>query len=458
MEHFTSFDLRQTGTMPVRNSSEIKASYCGVGCETLDRDYFDPVPVFPQLPELGVKWARLQTGWIKCEREPGKYDFSWLDWQVDTLLKSGIQPWLSLSYGNPLYTPEAGPSAEQAVGQVPLNTPEAETAWLNYVKALTAHFRDRVQVYEVWNEPNHPKFWVNLPIGGDQYARLFESTQAAIREVFPEARIAALAMTGAFLSPAGHKFTREFFENITDPDSVDIVTFHSYRYPPDRDYAEDFAAAKALVAEYNPRAELWQGESGYPSQPGGTGAKAHRDRTSEVLQAKWLSRHVLCHLGLGIKHVSWHQAIDLLGYREPDKVNPKGLLRAPKATRKPSFYVYQRICGLFDADTQPVRRRWRAHVQTTTADCLMPTVKAFHFQDSGRRPYITYWKNGEIALDEEAPDKVDLWVAGDWSRAELLDPYTGNIYQVDGTSDGEGYSFALPVTDYALILRRKGSP
>ncbi len=237
MLDFTNFGLRRSGVMPTRNSKEIAASFCGVGCETLDRDYFDPKPVFPQLPELGIKWARLQTGWIKCEQSPGVYDFGWLDWQVDTLLASGIQPWFNLSYGNPLYTPEAGPTAEHAVGQVPLNTPEALTAWLNYVQALVKHFKTRVHVYEIWNEPDHPKFWANLPIAGEQYARLFDPTQKAIRAVFPEARIAAFALTSAFLEPDGHRFTREFFESIPDPGSVDIITFHSYRYPPDHNYA-----------------------------------------------------------------------------------------------------------------------------------------------------------------------------------------------------------------------------
>lgn len=452
MLDFTAFGLHRKDKMLVRNSKDIGASYCGVGCETLDRDYFDPVPVFPQLPELGIKWARLQTGWIKCEREPGKYDFAWLDWQVDTLLQSGIQPWMCLSYGNPLYTPDAGPTAEQAVGQVPLNSPEAKAAWLNYVKALVRHFRERVQVYEIWNEPNHPKFWANLPIDGEQYARLFEPTQAVIRQVYPPARIAALAMTGSFLSPGGHEFARQFFDNIADPDTVDIVTFHSYRYPPDRNYIEDFAAVKSLVAEYNPQTELWQGESGYPSQPGGTGSKAYNDTTSEIIQAKWLSRHVLCHLGLGIKHVSWHQAIDLLGYREPDKVNPKGLLRAPEATRKPSFYVYQRICALFDADMQPVTRDWQAHIQTFTNENTMPTVKAFHFSKGNDHLYMTYWQEGGIA-DESSPSTVKLWVQGDWSQAELLDPYTGEIYQASAVPVGGGYKFTLPLTDYALILR-----
>jgi hypothetical protein len=451
MLDFTNFGLRQTGVMPSRNSKEIAASFCGVGCECLDRDYFDPKPVFPQLGEIGIKWVRLQTGWIKCEKSPGVYDFGWLDWQVDTLLAAGIQPWFNLCYGNPLYTPGAGPTAEKAVGQVPLNTPEALTAWLNFTKALAKHFKGRVQVYEIWNEPNHPLFWVNLPITGKNYARLFDPTQQAIRDVLPEARIVALAATSGIFSVAGMNYVKEFFSSLQDPMAVDIVTFHSYRYPPDNRYAEDVNWLRSVVEEFNPAIELWQGESGYASEPNGTGSEANHNYTSEIIQAKWMTRHVLCNLGLGLRHVSWHQAIDLAGYREPDKINPKGLLRTPDATRKPSFYVYQRLCALFTADVQPCVRRWRAQVQTSTMDYLMPSVQAYHFTNTDGMHYLTYWRDGDIH-NHNVMEEVELWVEGQCHFTRLLDPYTGYSYTAQGETDGSGTRFRLPLTDYALIL------
>ena len=63
------FGLQPAGMIRPRHSRTIGSSRCGVGCETLDRDLFDYRPVFPQIGELGVKWARLQTGWAKCESE-----------------------------------------------------------------------------------------------------------------------------------------------------------------------------------------------------------------------------------------------------------------------------------------------------------------------------------------------------------------------------------------------------
>jgi hypothetical protein len=55
----------------------------GIGFETLDRKFFDPKPTYEPLEKLGIKWARVQTGWSRCETTKGKYDFAWLDEIVD---------------------------------------------------------------------------------------------------------------------------------------------------------------------------------------------------------------------------------------------------------------------------------------------------------------------------------------------------------------------------------------
>ena len=48
-----------------------------VGCETLDRDYAVFGNYKEYLGELGVGYARIQSGWAKTEQKKGKYDFKW---------------------------------------------------------------------------------------------------------------------------------------------------------------------------------------------------------------------------------------------------------------------------------------------------------------------------------------------------------------------------------------------
>ena len=82
---------RLLGNMPRRRSQEIAESPLGIGFETLDRDTFDPSKTYDLLGESGVKFARCQTGWMKCEKVLGKYDFAWLDDVVDNLSKRGVE-------------------------------------------------------------------------------------------------------------------------------------------------------------------------------------------------------------------------------------------------------------------------------------------------------------------------------------------------------------------------------
>ena len=60
--------LPEIGHLVTKPSDGSGNSRWSVGCECLDRDYanFEMYKTF--LPDLGVKWARLQSGWEKTER------------------------------------------------------------------------------------------------------------------------------------------------------------------------------------------------------------------------------------------------------------------------------------------------------------------------------------------------------------------------------------------------------
>ena len=96
--------LNKVGTVAPKASKDINHSRIGLGFEKLDRDVFDPEKAYPFVAQSGVKWARLQSGWQRTEREKGVYDFAWLDSVVDNMLAIGVEPWLCLCYGNDLYT------------------------------------------------------------------------------------------------------------------------------------------------------------------------------------------------------------------------------------------------------------------------------------------------------------------------------------------------------------------
>ena len=131
--------LKKIGALEHLSSNEIEYSKIGIGFEKLDRDVFDPEKAYDKVAALGVKKVRIQSGWLKTERERGVYDFAWLDKIVDNLLTRGMEPWICLCYGNPLYTDFAG-RIFGAVKCPPMGE-DARRGWVNYVTAITKHFK-----------------------------------------------------------------------------------------------------------------------------------------------------------------------------------------------------------------------------------------------------------------------------------------------------------------------------
>jgi len=334
--------LKALGKVKPVPSRRIEDSPLSVGFEVLDRKRFEPEKTYDHLAALGVKWARCQTGWNRCERAPGEFSFGWLDEVVDSLLNIGIRPWFNLGYGNKLYTP-AKPD-DTSVGWAPIFDRRAETAWLRFVGELAAHFSDRVSHWEIWNEPNITGFWKpNQPNAAD-YVRMVRITAPQIRRRVPEATVVG----GAF---AGIPFS--YIEDCLEAglaELVDRISYHPYRPVPEADYQPQVRKLRAMIARYNPNVKLWQGENGCPSQGGqqSTGALSNLD-WNETRQAKWLLRRILSDLRLKLELVSYFHTVDLVGYR--GKTNFKGLLRGGDYTRKPAYFAYQCLCSLFDSKT-----------------------------------------------------------------------------------------------------------
>ena len=95
--------LPEIGEIVTQAPDLSKEYWWSVGCETLDRDFADFDKFKDYFVELGIGYARLQSGWAKTEKEKGKYDFAWLDHIVDGLIERGVKPWMCLCYSNPLY-------------------------------------------------------------------------------------------------------------------------------------------------------------------------------------------------------------------------------------------------------------------------------------------------------------------------------------------------------------------
>ena len=413
-----------------------------VGFETLDREHFDPERTYDHLAKLGVKWARCQTGWRRCEVRLGEYDFSWLDDVVDRLLEIGIQPWFNLGYGNRLYTPEAD---ETAVGWAPVFDSTAHEAWLRFTGALADHFKARVCHWEIWNEPNHSGFWKPGEADAPAYVRMVATTVPVIRKSIPNAVIIGGAFAG---------MPKDYLQQCLDAglaDHIDVLSYHPYRAIPERNYEAEVRAFRAILDAYKPGIALWQGENGCPSKggEGSVGALSKLD-WDEVRQAKWLLRRLMSDLALEIKLTSYFHTVDLVGYR--GQTNYKGLLRGEDYSPKPAYRAYQSLCALFDGKTQR-----RHDLSFSALDKRVDSLQTPAFSSEGYALYPYWypadlqgapWQCKTIRIEAVVRDNARL------NNPVLVDLLTGEYYPLEikeKLTDSVVFD-ALPLLDYPLLV------
>lgn len=443
--------LTVLGQVAPRDSRTIEASPLSIGFETLDRRMFEPERTYPQLAKLGVKWARTHTGWCRTERTRGEYDFAWLDAVVDSLLRIGIQPWFCVGFGNRLYSPAA--PDEFAVGWVPTTSPEGKDAWLRYVGQIAEHFRGRVRHFEIWNEPNAPSFWKPDPPTPEAYVELVKLTAPVIRQRIQDAVIvggAVMGMNTAFFQGCMERGLGQY---------IDKASFHSYRFLPEKNYEDDIARWRQIIAKHRPGIELWHGEVGAASQPGGAGGRADYPWT-EIRQAKWMLRRFLYDLRMRTELISYFHAVDLVGYRHSEaptgKTNYKGLLRGTDYTPKPAYFAYQCLCALFDADTVQTELPLTFHRVKGAEAIDVDEIVSAGFSRNRKAMCVYWWPPGP---EMERPNRqITLSLAplpdAQLAAPVLIDPLSATVYQVDRAErHGDRWTITgAPLADHPLIV------
>ncbi len=431
--------LRKIGEMRRRMTGEIARSRIGVGMECLDRRMYLPKRTYGHLKELGAKWARLQTGWSRCETKKGVYDFAWLDEVVDNVIACGVTPWFNVGYGNKLYSPDA--PHDSAVGQVPLyDGKQGVEGWRRFLRALAERYKGKVAHWEIWNEPNLDCFWhPKHKASAVEYTKLVSISSEAIKSVQPDAKVIA-CVAGIY---------GDFFEDCLKAGMgthIDIFSYHPYRAElnPEIDYPQFVGKMRRLLAIHAPHVRLWQGECGAPAHTTG-----HHDmwmklwNMNEMNQAKWVMRRLLIDHYLDLEFTSYFHLCDLMEtpYRQSDGTERPpvmlGLLNGKTYTPKLAFHATRNICSLFDADTTP----------DPYHSCFMTPHER---DDLLREPYLMLFRRNDIPIlayyqavnpqYDIAPTKADVTLCCDnWPKRldELLpdpvlaDPISGQVYSLD---------------------------
>ena len=472
--------LIKIGKIEYKNSEDVGFSRLGVGFEKLDRGVFDPNKAYDKVARLGVKKIRIQSGWMRTEREEGIYDFSWLDEIVDNLISRGLEPWICLCYGNPIYTDLAKP-VFGAVGCPPIATEREKEAWLKYAEATASHFKGRVWLYEIWNEPDQSYSWrhcenevfdnaVQLK-NAVEYGEFAAATAKAVKRADSNARVIGFAIA----DPRNFAYIDTIMSTGLG-NYIDYVSFHVYSCR-DNDRAEMIGALDKLVKKHNPALKLIQGEGGAQSRSDGRGAM-NGYAWSEEKQRKYLLRTLICDLWLGLEFTSYFSTMDMieaLRGRIDDKASYLdygyfGVLGASfdengvatgEYKEKPSYYALSTLASLLfgkaEAYGMAFRRVTLPSRRMGGNDCDAPTLKFYPFKLDDGSKLLCYW-NGTDILTTTYEGTVSVEVSGEkYDNICLVDLRDGGVYKLpDNMIEKHGESCVrlknIPVTDVPLAV------
>ena len=469
--------LKLEAKLPVFAASEIPFSRIGIGFEKLDRDVFDPEKAYDKVARIGVKKIRIQSGWARTEKAEGVYDFAWLDKIVDNLLARGLEPWICLCYGNPIYTELAKP-VFGAVGCPPIATEREMNAWLVYVRATVAHFAGRVSIFEIWNEPDCNYSWrhceneeIDHNRNADEYGAFSLATAKAIKETDSSARTMGFAL--------GHSWDLEYVNRALSTglyQYLDLVSFHAYT--PDENRRRTHAhRLRVLIDSFNPNIGLVQGETGAQSRSDGNGAMKGFAWTPEK-QTKALLRGLVMDLAEGVEFTSYFSTMDMieaLKGRLADKASYMdfgyfGVIGAEfdengrasgEYTEKPAYYALQTLASLMRGNAKRCALPWRYAIMPSKRvngeDCTDSTRRVETFRlDDGRKALI-YW-NATDLLTATYEGTISFEVFGVKAHSvRLIDLKNGNVYalpenMVEDLGFGGVHLKNLPLTDCPLAL------
>ena len=305
-------------------------------------------------------------------------------------------------------------------------TEEEIQRYLDYVRFIVTHFKDRIHYYEIWNEPD-----IGYPfqhIESADYINLVKRTVPVIREIDPEAKIMVGGVSG-FQNPDSRAYLHEILKSDVMP-LVDVISWHPFfgaspQYDDVREYyhaypslvqeIKDLASAHGFVGEYRADELTWRTP---------LNADAGQPWTySEITAAKYYARGIVSHLGMDV-------AVGIM-------VDPR--LMVIRSTTG-------NLCTLMVGATA---KSLSVEIQSQATD-----IKNYGFSLPDGDQLIALWSDG-VAVDEYPGIVSTITIPGfsNWN-AIAMDVLNGYEQELITSNENDNLIIRdLLIKDYPLIIR-----
>jgi O-antigen ligase len=135
----------------------------------------------------GIRWLRQRFPWDRIESQPGIFDWAAWDEVVEAIDRHGLA-FVAVLDGSPEW-------AQREADDKNRFAPPAEARDFGaFAASLAARYGDRIDFYQIWDEPNIAPHWGAREIDPAAYARLLREGAIQIRTADPGAVILAAAL------------------------------------------------------------------------------------------------------------------------------------------------------------------------------------------------------------------------------------------------------------------------
>ena len=283
------------------------------------------------MQEAGVGWVRMDFLWADLEPHPGEFDFAKYDRLVSHLEKARIKILATLAYAPFWHRAEWNAAPEP-------------TLFRRWVQVTSNRFKNRIHHWEIWHEPDNPRFW--QPQDGNRaYVELLKEATAAIKQEDGSAKVHLGGLSHGL--PASLKAIyahggREYF---------DAVNIHPFIHP----LMPDALGGLRYFYESAYRVMQQNGDSGKPlwfTAIGAPGLEEPRrsldwwlgKNPTELQQAEWVRRlYTDVVRWPGVSKIFWSFFRDTPGHFG-NGTDYCGLVRND-FSKKPAFEAYREIAS-----------------------------------------------------------------------------------------------------------------
>lgn len=405
-------DLPKTRFVP-KFSRELADNHIGTQFESfgVSEEFYDL-----GLYRSGVTWVRVAITGIEPVVDWSIPEFSIIPFHDEVFTRLADNG-LTITYILTFWDKETYPSNED-VPCARFKTEEEIEHYLEFVRFTVEHFKDRVEYYEFWNEPDIRDYCPKWIESAD-YINLVKRTVPVIREVYPEAKIVVGSVSGTYYSNS-YNYLLDLLESDIMP-LVDVIAWHPfygespeneetvdyyYGYPAMVEEIKATAAANGFVGEYHADELSWRTSAGGGSLRG----------YSIVVANKYFSRAAIMHLGMDID----------IGATGP-------------------YFLLRNLCTVMSG-AEPVNLP--IEIQSTATNIVSYT---FSLDDGGY--LVALWTDG-IAVDDDPGIETTVTIPG-FSASEVIGIDILNSLEqelITETVNGNLIISSLLVKDYPILI------